>query len=122
MALPLNSASVGLLGSTLRQTNGVRGRYIRGAHEVELVGVADRLRTSERGDEIERVSSLEQDWLFELDKLIIDGVKTLPERGDKWVTEDQTYEVHHRGEPETYRVLPAARLVRVYTVETEVDV
>lgn len=114
----LNENLVALLGRTLQQSNGVTGRYIRGAAEAEIEGIPASLTLQQRGASEAVVGSREQDWLFRKDDLRIDDDPITPRRGDKWATDHGAYEVVERGEPSAWRFTDESHeLIRVYTNE-----
>jgi len=97
----LLSRSAVLLSGLVKRAGGVKGRYARGADDVDgVIGVPARSYSS--GDLLEDVAAIDIDsvWIFAAADLVLAGKKVTPQTGDmwSWMRDDGTKEI--------YRVLP----------------
>jgi len=114
----LLSNSVRLLASTVKQAGGVDIRYLRGSSEVELVAVPGQSDIEGMGIDNEAIVAKADDWLIDAMDLWLDGLKSLPKRGDRILHDGHEYEVVQRGESACYRWTDQTKqILRVYTVE-----
>ena len=91
--------------------------YSRGADSVSLAATYGRSEFTSERDGVMTVEANDRDFTFEIDDLILGGVETLPQRGDRITdAEGRLFEVLALAGAQVYRSCDAeGTMVRVHT-------